>query len=104
TSQFSSVASGSFTVNGVAISVDASSDTFSSVVDRINNAGAGVTAAYDSATDTLSFTPDTAGGTVSLENDTTGFLSAANVATGTAASRANADGAFNATGVNGPLF
>lgn len=45
--------SGGFTVNGVAIAVDASTDTFASLVVRINGAGAGVTAAYDAPTDRL---------------------------------------------------
>ena len=101
---FAGVTSGSFLVNGVAISVDKDADTLASVVSRINGSDAGVIASYDAATDRFTFTPETAGSTLSIEGDTTGLLAALKVATGTAATHANADGAFNAPGVAGPLF
>ncbi len=102
--ELSGVTNGSFSVNGVSISVDASQDTVASIVSRVNSAGAGVTASYDSATDRLVFTPDVAGAALALEGDTSGFLAAANVAGGTTGTRVNADGAFNAAGVSGPQF
>lgn len=104
TSQFAAVATGAFEVNGVSISVDASSDSLQSIVARINAANAGVTASYDSNTDTLSFTPDETGATLSLDNDTSGFLSAVHVAEGTVGTRVNVDAAFDATGRDAPLF
>jgi hypothetical protein len=104
TSEFSSVTSGTFTVNGTSITVDAAHDSLESVITKINNAGAGVTASYNSATDKVVFTPNTAGATLSLDNDTTGFLAGVKVATGTVGTHANPDAAFNATGLNGPLF
>ena len=55
-----------------------STDTFESIVDRINQAGAGVTAAYDGATDRLTITPTTPGATLTLTDDTSGFLAAVN--------------------------
>ena len=81
TTQFASVTTGSFTLNGVSISVNKDTDTLASIIDRVNNAGAGVTASYDAATDKLVFTPS--GATLTLANDTSGFLAAAKVATGT---------------------
>src|SRR5207244_4162270 len=53
TSQFATVSNGSFSINGVAIAVNANTDTLESLLSRINNAGAGVTASYDSTTDKI---------------------------------------------------
>jgi hypothetical protein len=104
TTQFSSVTTGSFTINGVSISVNKDTDTLTSIMNRVNSAGAGVTASYNSSTDKLVFTPDVAGSTLNLESDTSGFLAAANVATGIVGTHVNAEAAFNATGLNSPLF
>jgi Flagellin hook IN motif len=104
TSQFAAVTTGSFTVNGVSISVNKDTDTLASVISRVNSSGADVTASYDAATDKLVFTPN--GGSVTLADDTSGFLAAAHVATGTTSpyTEANPDAAFNATGAAAPMF
>ncbi len=47
------VTAGTFTINGVPISVDPAVDTLNDIINRINSRGAGVTASYDAATDTL---------------------------------------------------
>lgn len=104
TTQFNDVVTGSFVINGVSISVNKDTDSLQTLIDRVNSAGAGVTASYNSATDKVVFTPDVAGATLTIGSDTSGFLSEAQIATGTTATRANADGAFNATGASGPLF
>jgi hypothetical protein len=104
TSQFASITSGSFDLNGISISVDAGQDTLQTLIDRINDADAGVTAAYNSSTDKLVFTPNVSGAALSLQGDTSGFLAEAHVAEGTAGTHVNADAAFNGTGVNDPLF
>ena len=52
---------GSFTLNGVAISYNTGTDTLNSLVTRINAAGAGVTAAFDTLNDKMT-----------LQNTTTG--------------------------------
>jgi hypothetical protein len=104
TSRFASVTDGSFRVNGVSISVDADEDTLQSIAGRINTAGVGVTARYDAVSDRLIFTPSTAGATLTLDTDTTGFLTAASVSTGTVGTHVNSSAAFNATGASGPLF
>ena len=70
------VSDGSFDVNGATISVSAS-DSTQDVLDRINAAGAGVTAAYDAGTDSVTFTHDDAGAEeITLDNDSSGFLAA----------------------------
>jgi flagellar hook-associated protein 2 len=55
------VTSGTFTINGVVFNLDASSDSLNTVLSRINNSNAGVTALYDSST-----------GQVSLHQNATG--------------------------------
>ncbi|MCG3152037.1 MAG: hypothetical protein GEEBNDBF_01325 [bacterium] len=46
--------SGTFTINGVTLTVDSGVDTLQSLITKINNSPAGVTAAYDPVTDRLS--------------------------------------------------
>jgi hypothetical protein len=99
-----SVATGSFTVNGVAISVDRDVDSLESVLARVTAAGVGVAAIYDVALDRVVFTPDTPGATLSLENDTSGLLAAVGVAQGTVGTRVNPDAAFDGVGLSSPLF
>lgn len=47
------VVSGTFTINGVKITVNSAADSLDDVIGRINNAHAGVTASYDSNSDRL---------------------------------------------------
>jgi flagellar hook-associated protein 2 len=67
------VTAGFFTINGVQISVNPTSDTLNAVINRINRSGAGVTASYDAATDTLVLTSSNP---IALgsPNDTSNFL------------------------------
>jgi hypothetical protein len=102
--QFAAVTSGSFSVNGISISVNTATDSLASVLDRINGSGAGVTASYDAGTDRVTFTPGVEGAILSIDGDTTGLLAALKVASGIAATHANADASFNGSGVNGPLL
>ncbi|WP_418317080.1 beta strand repeat-containing protein [Piscinibacter sakaiensis] len=82
TSQFAGVASGSFTINGVAISVDRQTDTLDAIAARIGNAGAGVTARYDAALDRLVLSGTTnSAELIEVGNDSSGFLSAARLQT-----------------------
>lgn len=104
TTQFTAISSGSFKVNGVSISVNRATDTFASVVDRINNAGAGVTASYDGASDKLSITPNLSGATLTLTDDTTGFLAAAKHAAGAWGTHVNASATFDGTGASSALL
>lgn len=93
--QFSGVATGSFRVNGVTISVNSSTDSLATVLARVNASSARVTATYDSVTDRVTFTPNREGDTLTLADDTSGLLSALHIAEGTAASEVDIDAAFN---------
>jgi hypothetical protein len=71
------VTAGSFEINGTSIDV-AADDTINSVLDKINQSTAGVTATYDAASETVLLTQDTPGSTpdIVLANDTSGFVAA----------------------------
>ena len=104
TEHFAGVLTGSFKVNGVSIAVNRSTDTLNSIVDRVNQSGAGVTASYDGTTDHLSIIPNVAGATLELSDDTSGFLAATNHTTGGWGTHVNAGAAFNATGAASALL
>jgi hypothetical protein len=71
------VTSGSFEINGTTIDV-AADDSINSVLDKINQSDAGVTASYDAASETVLLTQNTPGSTadIVLANDTSGFVAA----------------------------
>lgn len=72
---------GTFKVNGVEISYDSSRDSLSTVLSRINNSTAGVTATYDPVNDRVSFVNKTTGSTsIQLQDETGNFLAAIGVA------------------------
>ncbi|HEY8491235.1 MAG TPA: flagellar filament capping protein FliD [Dehalococcoidia bacterium] len=54
---------GTFRINGVEFTFDATQDSLSDVLSRINNSAAGVVAGYDSATDTVTLTHKATGST-----------------------------------------
>lgn len=77
---------GTFTVNGVDIAFDAAVDSLDTIVTRINASAAGVTAAYDGTSRTLTLTNDTASSSAITLVDTSGnFLEAMNVIDGVGA-------------------
>jgi flagellar hook-associated protein 2 len=55
------VTSGTFTINGVSFTVDATKDSLSNVISRINGSTAGVTATYNSQTSQITLQSKTAG-------------------------------------------
>jgi hypothetical protein len=71
------VTAGSFEINGTTIDVQAD-DSINDVLDSINSSGAGVTATFDAASETVLLTQDTPGSTpdIVLSNDTSGFVAA----------------------------
>jgi len=73
-----SITAGSFDVNGVTVDVYAN-DTLNTVLDRITQSTADVTAAFDAATETVKFTRNTIGEDhgITFANDTSGFVAAA---------------------------
>lgn len=77
---------GSFSINGVSVSVDPTTDTLQDVLDRINSSDANVTASFDSATDRIRFTSNTLGSrTIAFGSggDTSNFLSVTNLSAAT---------------------
>lgn len=80
------VTAGSFSINGVSITLDPTTDTALDVIERINASDAQVTASFDSATDTIRFTSDTLGSrTIKFggAGDTSNFLSITNLTAAT---------------------
>ena len=80
-----SVADGSFQINGVEIAVQAD-DTINTVLDRISQSEAGVTAAFDAALEKVLLTQKAVGSAqnIVLGNDTSGFLAAVKLETAVA--------------------
>ncbi len=72
------ITAGTFTINGVEISIDPNTDTLNDVIDKINNSGAGVIASYDDTTDKITLknatTGDSARIVVGASTDTSNFL------------------------------
>ena len=71
------VVSGSFKVNDATISVTGS-DTIYTILSKINSSNAGVTATFDTASDSVTLTSSSygTGQTISLTDDSSGFLEA----------------------------
>jgi flagellar hook-associated protein 2 len=77
-------ATGKFTINGVSISYDASSDSIQNVLDNINSSAAGVTAAYDTVNNRFTLTNSSTGDVgISMKDVTGNFLAATGLAGGT---------------------
>ena len=74
--------SGTFSLNGVSISYDASVDRMGDLLSRINNSAAGVTAAYDSTADRFTLTNSTTGDSGVGMSDPSGMLAALGLTTG----------------------
>lgn len=92
---------GQFSVNGVAISYNASTDTLQTVLDRINNSTAGVTASYDVVNNRFALANKTTGDVGIALSDVTGnFLSATGLSGGTITSGQNLKYTVN----NGPTL
>lgn len=79
------VSAGSFDVNGVQIDV-AADDSIDSVLTKITNSGAGVTASFDVSSESVVLTQQTPGSApdIRLGNDTSGFLAATKLAAASA--------------------
>jgi len=81
---------GAFTVNGVTINFDASTDSLQNVLDRISASAANVTASYNSLNNSITLTNNNTGNTALTVKDVTGnFLAATGLSTGTPTSGTN---------------
>lgn len=79
--------SGTFSINGVSISYDTSTDTIKSLITRINKSNAGVTASYDSANDRMMLSNNTTGDMgIGVTDDSNGILAALGLTSGAGAS------------------
>lgn len=77
---------GAFKINGVSIAFSATDDSVQSVLDRINNSTAGVTASYDAVSDRFTLTNKTTGDMgIAMEDVTGNFLAATGLSGGTLA-------------------
>ena len=81
--QFSSVQSGSISVNGVSIDIDVSTDTLTDVLDRITASGADVTASFDSASQLVTLTSNNTDSQLILNSGATNFFPAVEISDGT---------------------
>ncbi|MBC7368207.1 MAG: flagellar filament capping protein FliD [Undibacterium sp.] len=84
---------GAFSINGVAISYNASTDRVADLLDRINASAAGVTASYDSTNDRFSLANTTTGDTGMSINDTSGLLAALGLTSGSGGAFSRGDNA-----------
>ena len=79
---FSSVVSGYVVINGQQIAVDTSSDSLSTVLDKINSSGAGVVATFDSASQQVLIEANGATSAIELDSNGTGLFAALNLPEG----------------------
>jgi flagellar hook-associated protein 2 len=92
---------GTFSINGVTFTLDPTTQSLNDVINEINSSSAGVTATYDSGTDTITFTNSTVGDTAMInfstadEDGKSNFLEALNVTGATQLS--NPDGTTTVT-------
>lgn len=94
-----SASSGSFKINGVSVTYDSSTDTLNDIIDRINNASAGVLASYDAINDRLQLTNDTTGDLgMSLSDVSGNFLAASGLLDGSLTRGNNMEFSINSGG------
>jgi len=88
------ITAGTFTLNGVQFTVNPATTSLNTLIGQINASAAGVTAAYNASTDTISFTNTTPGNTAIINFGATGDTSNLLAAFGV-------QGALQTTDVNG---
>lgn len=69
------ITAGTFSINGVQMNVDPTTDSLTSIINTINSSGAGVTASYNATTDKLAIANTTAGDTSIINFGATGDTS-----------------------------
>ena len=90
---------GAFKINGVTINFNATTESLSTVLARINDSAAGVTATYDGVNDRFLLTNKTTGDLgVALEDVTGNFLAATKLSTGSLARGDNLEYTINGGG------
>lgn len=97
------ITAGTFSINGIAISIDPTQDTIQDVVARISGSDAGVDASYDAATDGIRLVSRTLGSRTigfGAAGDTSNFIAATNL--NAAVQTAGQDAQFTVNG--GPIL
>jgi flagellar hook-associated protein 2 len=95
-------ATGSFTINGVSLSYDASVDTIGSIIGKINGSAANVTASYDAISDQITLTSKQTGAqSIAVADAGGGNLMAALQLTGAAAQTLGQNALFRIDSVAG---
>ncbi len=85
---FAATGASSFKINGVSIAYDVTTDTVSSVLQRITDSSAGVTATYDAVTDRFALTNSGTGDLgIAVSDDVGGLLSSLGLTTGASFTR-----------------
>jgi hypothetical protein len=80
---FSTVQSGSISVNGVSIDIDVNTDSLNDILDRITASAADVTASYDSSTKKVTLSANDAESQLVLDSGSTNFFPAVEISDGT---------------------
>jgi flagellar hook-associated protein 2 len=92
---YSTLTSGSFAVNGASITVDTTTDTLQSVLDKITASSAGVYASYDSVEDRIVLTSKTTGNIgIAVADGTSNFASSMKLTGATSQLIAGSDTTF----------
>jgi hypothetical protein len=79
---FASIQTGNFLINGRQIAVDATTDSLSSVLDRINSSGAGVVATFDSVAQQVLIEANESTSVLNLDSNGTGLFGALKIPEG----------------------
>lgn len=79
---FSTVQSGNLLINGRQIAIDTSTDSLSTVLERINSSSAGVTAVFDEATQKVTIEARNSDSRLDIDSNGTGFFAALNMPEG----------------------
>jgi flagellar hook-associated protein 2 len=90
---------GKFTINGTEVAYNVNTDSLQSVMTRINSSAAGVTASYDSSSDSFTLTNKTTGNVSMFATETgNGFLSATGMIGGTSSFASGENAVFSVDG------
>ncbi len=79
---FSTVQSGDIIINGQQIAVDTTTDSLSSVLEKINNSSAGVIATFDPASQRVTIEADDSASVLNIDGNGTGLFAALNIPEG----------------------
>ena len=79
---FAGVSSGDIKINGREIAIDTATDSLSTVLDKINNSSAGVTATFDSASQQVTIEANESASVMNIDSNGTGFFGALNIQEG----------------------